>query len=136
MIYANHKEIEDWEDLLLGCLELGFRHLDPRGPYTPLTHTEHHQGLVNVVFKSQNSESIADLIRAWTTGNHLPKPAVEMLGVCTGHLISLHKLVPFSPRLWQLINRFVMSSNYKGFEGQGEDKTSEFLDHLYREVGS
>jgi hypothetical protein len=35
----------------------------------PITHTEHHRGLVDVVFKSQKSEVIADLLHAWTTGS-------------------------------------------------------------------
>jgi hypothetical protein len=33
-IYANREKFEDWESLLLVCLELGFRHLDPWQSYT------------------------------------------------------------------------------------------------------
>ena len=68
-IYENREKFEDWEGLLLVCLELGFRHLDPSDPYIGirLTHTEHHRALVDLVFKSQKSEAIADLLRAWTT---------------------------------------------------------------------
>ena len=132
-IYENHKHLEDWESLLLVCLELGFRHLDPQRPPTDirLTHTEHHRGLVGVVFKGQNSEAIGDFLHAWTMDNNLPAPAGEMVGICTGHLVALHNLVPFSPRLRQLIIRFTGRAGYKGFEGAGVEKLVELLDHLH-----
>ena len=132
-IYENRENLEDWESLLLVCLELGFRHLDPQQPPTDirLTHTEHHRGLVDVVFKSQNSEAIADFLQAWTTGYDLPEPAGEMVGICTGHLAELHNLVPFSPRLRRLVIRFAERAGYKGFEGAGVQKLVELLDHLH-----
>ena len=132
-IYENHEHLEDWESLLLVCLELGFRHLDPQRPPTgiTLTHTEHHRGLVGVVFKGQNSEAIGDFLHAWTMDNNLPAPAGEMVGICTGHLVGLHNLAPFSPRLRQLIIRFAERAGYKGFEGAGVQKLVELLDHLH-----
>ena len=130
-IYENREHLEDWESLLLVCLELGFRHLDARRlPYIRLTHTGHHRGLVDVVFKSQNSEAIADLLQAWTTDDDLPEPVGEMVGICAGHLVGLHNLVLFSPRLRQLIIRFAERAGYKGFEGAGVEKLVELLDHL------
>ena len=131
-IYANREKFEDWESLLLVCLELGFHHLDTRQPYTPVTliHTEHHCALVEVVFKSQRSEAIADFLHAWTTGYSLPDQAGEMVGICAGHLVGLHNLVPFSPRLRQLVIRFVEIAGYKGFEGVGVEKLTELLNHL------
>ena len=132
-IYENRKHLEDWESLLLACLEAGFRHLDAQRPRAniTLTHTEHHRGLVDVVFKSQNSEAIADFLHAWTTNSDLPEPAGEMVGICAGHLVALHNLVPFSPRLRRLIIRFAGRAGYKGFEGAGVEKLVELLDHLH-----
>ena len=95
-----------------------------------LTHTEHHRGLVEVAFKCQESEVIADFLYTWTTGYFLPEQAGEMVGVCAGHLVGLHNLVPFSPRLRQLVMRFVEIVGYKGFEGVGVEELIDLLDHL------
>ena len=132
-ICENHQSLWDWEDLLLVCLEIGFRHLDPRNLdiATRLTHTEHHRQLVNVVFGSQKSEAIADLLHAWTTRDNSLKPARTLLSSCTGHLISLHTLAPFSPRLRQLAIRSIELIGYKGFEGVGVDRFVELLNHFH-----
>ena len=132
-IYENREDLEGWESLLLACLELGFRHLDPRRRPTDitLTHTEHHRGLVDVVFRSQKREAIADFLHAWTTDGYLPSLAGEMVGVCIGQLVGLHNLAPFSPRLQQLVIRFVEGACYTGFEDAGGEKLIELLDHLH-----
>ena len=131
-VYANREKFEDCESLLLACLELGFRHLDAWEPFTrvTLTHTEHHRGLADVVFKSQKSEAIADFLHAWTTAYHPPEQAGEVIGICTGHLVGLHNLVPFSPRLRRLVIRFVELAGYGGFKDAGVEKLTELLDHL------
>ena len=132
-IYANREKFEDWEGLLIVCLELGFRHLDPYERYLhiTLTHTEHHRGLVDAVFKSQKSEVIADFLHAWTTKYAFPEQAGEMVGICAAHLVGLHNLVPFSPRLRQLVIRFVEIAGYEGFESAGVGRLIELLDHLH-----
>ena len=132
VIYANRKE-KDWRSLLLICLKLGFRHLDPWEPNTrvTLTHTEHHRGLADVVFESRNREAIADLLCAWTSEDYLPEPAGEMVGICTGHLVALHNLVPFSPRLQRLVIRFIGVAGHEGFGGAGVEKLIELLDRLH-----
>ena len=132
VIYANRENFRDWEDILLVCLEVGFRHLDSSDRYTniKLTHTEHHRGLVDVVFKSQKSEAIADLLHVWTAKDNNSDYADEMLGMCTGHLVGLHNLVPFSPRLRRLVIRSVELVGYQGFESTGVEKFTELLDHL------
>ena len=132
-IYGNREHLEGWESLLLVCLELGFRHLDTWRPPTDirLTHTEHHRGLVDVVFKSQNSEAIADFLHAWTNGYYLPEQLGEMVEICIGHLAGLHNLVPFSPRLRRLAIRFVELVGYRGFGGAGMEKLIELLDNLH-----
>ena len=133
-IYENREHLEDWGNLLLVCLELGFRHLDAQrqGSRTDirLTHTEHHRGLVDVVFKSQEGEAIADLLHAWTTDHDLPDQAGEMVGICTGNLAALHNLGPFSPRLRRAAIRFVEKARYKRLEGARVEKLIELLEHL------
>ena len=142
-------KIEDWESLLLGSLEIGFRHRDLleigfrhrvptttglRNPsdlgwwneHSNLTHTMHHRGLATVVFKSRNSEAISDLLHAWTMGSRYH----ELLGICTGYLVDLHDLAPFSSRLRQLVMRSVELIGYKRFEEVGVEGFVELLNHL------
>ena len=129
-MYEIHQGFEGWEELLFNFLEIGFRHLNPHNPYIepPLVHTEHHQGLVDIVFKSQKSEAIGDLLHAWTTE---PGPPHTLLRLCTGYLVGLHNLAPFSSRLQQLIIRSVELIGCKGFEGVGVERFVELLNHLH-----
>jgi len=135
MIYKKHECIPDWERLLLVCLEIGFRHLDFRTESieASLTHTEHHRGLVDVVFKSQESESVADLLHAWTAKHksYYYGWVCNLLGFCPAHLIGLHNLVPFSPRLRRLIIRSIEQIGYEGFEGVGVERFIGLLNHLH-----
>jgi len=133
VIHENHHSLEDWESLLLVCLEIGFRHLDFQRRYieAKITHTEHHRGLIDVVFKSQESEVIADLLHAWTTESGSHKSAYALLGFCAGHLVGLRNLVPFSSRLRRLVIRSVELIGYKGFEGAGVERFAELLNHLH-----
>jgi len=134
-ICENRESFEDWERPLLVCLEIGFRHLDFQSSYIedPLTHTEHHRGLVDVVFKTQESEVIADLLHAWTAiyEYNYSGWVCGLLGFCPAHLVSLHNLVPFSPRLRRLIIRTIELVGYKGFEGVGVERFIELLNHLH-----
>ena len=132
VIYENRRSLWDWENLLLVSLKIGFRHLDVRSPYIRawLTHTDHHRELADVVFKSRKSEVIADLLYAWTTRDYSLQPAHTSLGICTGHLVSLHDLAPFSSRLRQLVIRSVELIGYKGFEGVGVERFIELLNRL------
>ena len=132
-IYENRESLEDWESLLVVCLQIGFRHLDFQCQYieAEITHTGHHRGFIDVVFKGQQSEAIADLLHAWTVRYHFHEPARELLGFCAGHLAGLHNLVTFSSRLRRLVIRSVEVIGYKGFEGVGVEKFVELLDHLH-----
>jgi hypothetical protein len=132
-ICENRERLGDWESLLLVCLEIGFRHLSPQHRFTEVTlvHTEHHRWLIDVAFKSQESEVIADLLHAWTTGGRSHAPARESLSLCVGHLVGLHDLVPFSPRLWRLVIRSIEVIGYKGFEGVGVERLIGLLNHLH-----
>ena len=132
-ICANHGWLEDWESLLLACLEIGFRQLDPHKPFIEVTftHTEHHRKLVDVVFKSRESEAIADLLHAWTGKDNSFRSVLTSLGLHAEHLVGLHDLVPFSPRLRRLVIRFVELTGYKGFEGVGVERFAELLNRLH-----
>ena len=133
VICENHQRLGDWEGLLLVSLEVGFRHLDFRRKYIDanLIHTEHHRKLVDVVFRGQMSEAIADLLHAWTAQGAFYEPAYTLLGNCTGHLVNLHNLVSFSPRLRRLVIRSVELIGYRGFEGVGVGRFTELLNHLH-----
>ena len=129
VIYENRESLEDWKGLLLASLEIGFRHLDPQDWPTShtLTHTEHHPEMVDVVFGSQNSEAIADLLHAWTIGHSLS----ISLDTCTERLVCLDDLVPFSPRLRRLVIRSVELIGYGGFERVGVEGFVGLLNHLH-----
>jgi len=132
VICENHN-LERCEGLLLATLEFGFRHLNPRVYYieASLSHTEYHQELASIAFRSQRSEGIADLLYAWTTHSRSHAPAHTLLGTCAEHLVDLHNLVPFSPRLRQLVVHSVELIGYKGFEGVGVERFIEMLNHLH-----
>jgi hypothetical protein len=133
VICENHEIFKDWESLLLVCLEIGFRHSDFQRQSTEarIDSSEHHRGLVDVVFKSQESEVIADLLQAWTMGGRYGELGRALLGSCAGHLVGLHNFVPFSPRLRRLVIRSVELIGYKGFEGVGVERLIGLLDHLH-----
>lgn len=135
VIWENRQSFRDrqTEALLLRSLEIGFRHLDRQILWDAyeFTHTEHHQALADVVFGSEESEAIADLLRAWTGGL---RPARTLLSIYAGRLIGLHNLVPLSPRLRQLIIRSVGIIGYKGFEGVGIERFFELLNCLHVRV--
>ena len=132
-IYESRESHEDWESLLLVCLETGFRHLDfqRRSIEAEITHTKHHRGLVDVVFKGQEGEVIADLLHAWTARSDSHEPAHELLDFCAGHLVGLHNLVPFSSRLRQLVIHSIEVIGCKGFEEVGMERFLELLNHLH-----
>ena len=129
VILEHHKSSEDRGNLLFLSLEIGFRHLGPdsSADRLDLTHTKHHQGLVDVMVKSNDSEAIADLLHAWTWS---AKPC-PFLGACAEHLVGLHDRVAFSPRLRRLVIRSVELIGYKKFEGVGVERFCQLLDHLY-----
>ena len=132
-VICEDQSSEDWESLLLDSLEIGFRHLDSRRRrivWLHLAHTEHHRGLADAVFKSKKSEAIADLLHAWMVRGWSHGLADTLLGTCTGHLIDLHDLMPFSLRLRRLVIRSVGLIGYKKFEEVGVEGFVELLNHL------
>jgi len=130
VVCKNYSSLESGKDLLLLSLEIGFRHLDPKNPWLKpgLTHTEHHQGLANIIFESGDGEAIADLLYAWTSLNSL-NPYTP-LNICASHLISLHYLYPFSSRLQQLIIHAITLIGYQEFEQVGMEGFVGLLNDL------
>ena len=141
MICENRQSCEGWEGLVLRSLEIGFRHFDSQRPHgrriiDKLTHTEHHRELVEVVFKSKEGEAIADLLQAWTIRRTVGDDdrADALLGICAGHLVDVHNLVPLSPRLRRLVIRSIAFIGYKGFEEVGVGRFVDLLSHLQIDV--
>jgi len=126
----NHQRLLYLEKSLLVSLEIGFQPPDSWGWSEP-RHTEHHQKLIDVVFKSRQNEAIADLLCAWAAVDRSGRPEHGLLGSCVGHLVNLHSLVPFSPRLRRLVIHSVKIIGYKGFEGVAVGRFIELLNHLH-----
>jgi len=133
VICNNRQGFEDWENLLFDFLEIGFRHLDPQHHriQAELTYTEHYQILVDTAFKSKKSEVIADLLYAWTTIAGGRSTGRGFFNICARHLVDLHDLVPFSPRLRRLVIRSVGIIGFKVFEGVGVERFVDLLNDLH-----
>ena len=132
VICENYPSLVDGKNFLFLSLEIGFRHLDPQHPQplTKLTHTEHHQYMVDIVFDSQDEEVTADLLHAWTSRDDSNEPP-SSLGVYARHLIGLR---PSSQRLRRLVLRAVGTIGYQGFEQVGVEEFFKLLDHLQASV--
>ena len=85
-----------------------------------LVDTEHHRGLIDVVFNSLKGEVIADLLYAWTIGNNPLEPEhTSLLNICAGHLVIVHNLVSFSPRYGDLLYTLLSPLFTRGLREQG-----------------
>ena len=136
LIWENRQTCWGWEELILLFLEVGFRHPPPGKSRTgTLIHTEHHRGVVETVFKSNDSEAIADLLFALTTTDHFHRRATytTLLDICTGYIANLHNrvTVPFSPRLWQHVMDFIELLGYRRFEGVDAEEFVDLLNNLH-----
>ena len=130
VIYKNRQSLGDWEGLILTSLEIGFRHPLPQDLIIvpPRTHTEYYLGMVDIVFKSQNGDAIADLLYSWTIGYY---PRHIQLDTCAERLVCLHNLVPFTSRLRRLVILSVELIGYERFEGVGMERFVGLLNHLH-----
>jgi len=127
----NYSSLADGKNLVLTTLELGFRHFDPQNDWVEakLTHTEHHQALLGIVFEDGDTEAVGDLLYAWTSKSISHGPYTS-LAVCAGHLISLHHLQPFPSRLRQLVIHSIELIGYQGFEQVGVEGFVQLLNNL------
>jgi len=120
--------------LLFLSLEIGFRNLgswDQGVGGSRLTHTEHHQKMADVVFKSGDAEAIADLLYAWT----LESCPYDLLHTCASYLVDLQHFQEFSPRLRQLLVYSIKLIGYPIFEQIEGEGFFELLNRLDVRVG-
>jgi len=129
LICENYSTLQGARNLLLLSLETGFRHTNPRNMEAKLIHTEHHQKLASIVFSSGNGEAIADLLCAWAPKSDFSVPYPQ-LGICAEHLIDLHYLHPFSPRLQSHIIHAIGLIEYQQFEQIGVEEFVRLLNDL------
>ena len=130
MLCESHSNLENRKDLLLLALEIGFRHIHITGWIgAKLTHMESHQNMVDIVFQSGESETIADLLYAWTSVGSYHDPH-SSLKICAEYLVGLSHLQPFSPRLRQTIIQSIALLGYQGFEQVGVERLIGLLDGL------
>ena len=138
VICENYSSLQGGEKLLFLALEIGFHHFDPKEHYISgvLTHTEHHQKMVDIVFGATwDSEAIADLLYAWTSFSKGHKMYMAP-GTCAGQLIHDHliNLLPSSQRLRQLVIHTVGFIGFEEFKQVGVEGFYKLLDHLHVSV--
>lgn len=131
VLCENYSKLEDGNILILLCLEIGFRHLDPQDGKieAKLTHTQHHQKLWQIVYETQESwEAISDLLLSWTSksDSHDPYP----LRICAKGLIGFPAPASGS-RLRQLVIRAIEHIPYKEFEEVGPWGFLKLLNDLH-----
>jgi len=128
VICQNYQSLTYREDLILRSLQIGFRHLDPRDDKiaAELTHTEHHQKLIETVFRYGCDEWIGNLLQAWTSRSDFHEP-YTLLKTCARYLVDLQSP---SARLRSLVIRAIELIGYQEFEQVGVGKFFKLLDKL------
>lgn len=138
VIWKNHQSFENWKALLFLCLEVGFRCYDQKKFLNiDLTHTEHHQKLAEVVFKSGHDERIADLLCALVTcSDSEPGPAIKTFSIYKQYIVNLQDnfTEPFTPRLQHLVIYSIDEIGYEGFKEVGMERFVGLLNHLHIDV--
>jgi len=141
VICENYSTLRHAEDLLLLSLETGFRCSDVRGRWiqAKLIHTEHHQKMANIVFRSGDSEAIADLLHAWTSHSNFHGPHPQ-LKICAEYLTGLHHIHPSSPRLQSHTIDAIRLIGHQRFGQVGVEEVISLLNDLqvcakYLDVG-
>lgn len=118
--YLKIRTADEYADLLLKALELGFRRSEPRN--FGLVHTSHHHWMFDIVFSSDDDEVIADAVCAWVVDRH------QTVGSSARHLSRrVERGTPFSPRL----RRMVISVLNEGSGVAGSElDIARLLNHL------
>jgi len=129
VICQNYQSLAYREDLILRSLQIGFRHLDPRDDKiaAELTHTGHHQKLIETVFRYGCDEWIGNLLQAWTSRSDFHEP-YTLLKTCARYLVGLRSP---SARLRSLVIRAIELIGYQEFEQVGVGKFLKLLDKLH-----
>ena len=130
VICEKYRELDEAETLLFLSLQVGFRHLNPHQQWAELrlVHTQHHRSMADIVFRSQQSEVIADFLHAWTSQDAIHEPC-PLLRTCGRHLVGLPDLSS-SPRLRRLVTRSVELIGHQEFEKVGVGSFVALLNRL------
>ena len=93
--------INSYSHLLSLSLAVAFHHIGPNSIDSPihLSHTHHHEQMLNYIFAMESDDSIADALYVWIVDRQTPPS-----GSCTHQLLKLtERDWPFSTRLRQTI---------------------------------
>jgi hypothetical protein len=107
----------DYVHLLSHSLAIAFRHIGSRHFRLPihLSHTHHHEWMLDAIFATENDDLIADAVYVWIVDREVAPP-----GSCTRRLLKLtERGQPFSPRLRSMILRAVQELQHLELEGAG-----------------
>jgi hypothetical protein len=110
--YPNH-----YVHLLSKSLAIAFRHIGSNSIRPPirLSHTHHHEWMLDAIFTTENDDLIADAVYVWIVDLEVTPP-----GSCTRRLLRLtERGQPFSPRLRSTIMLAVEELHYSELEGAG-----------------
>jgi hypothetical protein len=95
----------DFQHLLSHSLAIAFRHIGSSyiSPTVQLSHSHHHEWMLDIIFTTENDDLIADAVCVWIVDREVTPP-----GSCTRRLLKLtERGRPFSPRLRCTIVRAV-----------------------------
>lgn len=132
-ICKEYIDLEYAQTILYFSLRVSVCGLDSSNPSSwescKLTHTKHHQHVVEIAFNSGNDEFIEDLLYAWISCgmSHMPP---EFLSMCVGYLVDMRCMPHTSPRLWKLVVRSIGLIHVEQFEQVGMEKFVALLGHL------
>jgi len=118
VISKNYQKINDGEELIFHCLEIGFRGIDfeyrwpDAWPRTQLTYTKHYQHIADIVSNGGSDETIADLLQAWIIHSHA-NVSLGLLKPWATLLIRLGRVAP-TPRRLRLLA--IYSVLFLGFQ--------------------
>ena len=138
MIWENCHSYKDWETLLLLSLEVGFRHLHSN-PYLYSRylqhhlisfHAKHHQGVIDTILSSNNSQAVTDL--AWASfmideSGHLG------LSICMNYVLDCYDRAtePFPPDLQTVFAFCVECVGLDALEKLGRERFVKSLNCLH-----
>lgn len=123
---------DPYRGLLFMALAVGFRQIGPNHISSDihLTHTRHHESMLDNVFTSEDDDVVADVVSVW-----IVDPLVTPSGSCTRRLRKLtERTQPFSPRLRRTIVHAIQSHWLVELEADGLEFVL-LLNHLEVDVG-
>ena len=135
MIWENRERYWEWETLVLLSLEVGLRDKSmDRISRTPFTGGELHQGVRDMVLRSNNPEAVTDLVRASLM---FDETGALGLSICADYIIDHHGKItePSSRHLGSFFIRYATKMGSDAPERVGREKFVELLNGLHIDVG-